>query len=183
MEWWINAINTKEANDISQVLFDIIKDTELWSVTFENLEKVGDTALQTLYDQLRKFQSGAGKNLDLKEFKELSKQIEKIEEQINKRNPFTTIKNSLVGYSNAMAEVSEKTLLLNFAQRKYNNAVERFGEDSPEAIDAYKGVSDATADMANAENDAQKNAYYLNTAIQQVSASVKGIGSATKTTV
>lgn len=178
----LQSINKKEAQDISQVLFDVIKNTELWAVTFENLEKVGDTALQVLYDQLKQYAAGAGKDLPISEFKELAKQIEKLEDQMKKRNPFKTIMVSLRGYSDAMNDVNMNMVLLNFAQRNYEKAVDRFGKNSPEAIEALKGLDNATADLAKSENDAQKNAYYLNNAVNQLVASVKGVGTSAKAT-
>lgn len=178
----IQAIDKKEAQDVSSVLFNVIKNTELWAVTFENLEKAGDSALQLLYDQLKKYSEGAGKNLELTQFKELQKLLEKLEDQMKKRNPFNTIKVSLAGYSNAMELVKDRQSVLTSAQLRYNSAVENFGEQSPEAISALKILSSATQEYAEAENDAQKNAFYFNQAVSQLVSSVKGVGGAAKTT-
>lgn len=171
-----DAILKRQANNISKVLFDELKNSDLFSSIFENLEKSSVESLEYIYKQLKKFEQGAGKDLDLKQYKELIKTLENIKTQIDKRNPFKALRTSVKDYSAAQNEIEIATEEFKVAQEQYDAITSNYVSSTEEKERATKAYEDALKKLYKVQNDAQNAAYTFNKALDDTMGYVKGVG-------
>ena len=85
----------KETNEkLSKLKWDEFKSTDFYVEMFENLERVSTKSLQTMIDKLNEYKDTL-KDMPAADFKAITEQINKVSEELAKRNPFKMLVDSL----------------------------------------------------------------------------------------
>lgn len=85
---YILASQNKEAREIAKVQLEARKDTYTWTKAFENLESVSDTTLRNLISLIDDYIKLYGRDLEPQQLKELVRQKELAEGQLNARHAY-----------------------------------------------------------------------------------------------
>lgn len=85
----------KETNEkLSKLKWDEFKSTDFYVEMFENLERVSTKSLQTMIDKLNEYKDTL-KDMPASDFKAITEQINKVSDELVKRNPFKMLVESL----------------------------------------------------------------------------------------
>jgi tape measure domain-containing protein len=101
----IKAWRNKGDAEIAGIDFEELKKMKQYVQAFEDLDRVGDTTLMMLRGELEKL-AASGK-LSATQMKTVADQIQKIDDLLEGRHPFTSMIDGLNEYRSAMAEVSK----------------------------------------------------------------------------
>jgi tape measure domain-containing protein len=157
----------KELEDaISNVKLDNLKNSIDWEAVFGN---IGEQSISSLQYALDKIKSVDTSSMNVSDIKDLQEAMDKIEDEIASRNPFTALAKSLQDISkykeefvDALNKYAEAQRELTAAQSEYNAALEyeqqlkaqieegTLSEDS----ETYKDALNATAEAQNKLNQA-----------------------------
>ncbi|MBO7220844.1 MAG: hypothetical protein J6V21_06645 [Alistipes sp.] len=151
----------KEEKDLAKLEYQSFKESPMYVAMFDNLDSASTTMLNNMRAKLMELKEAWG-GLDMPtELKEMQSRLNEIDKQLASRNPFKTLANAYNGYQDlhkkgsrkeAEQDLIDKTekhaktvaLLEMFtrsatqAQQEYNDAVEKYGEDSDQAKSAKK---------------------------------------------
>lgn len=136
-------IAKNEAEKISKLQMEILKESGDWELAFSDLEYVGRESINRLIERLEAFKSAQAKNLQPTELRELNNVLDKLRQKAN-LNPF---KGVMKGFS----EFKKSKEKLKKAQEEYNEAVEKFGKTSQEAITANNKLSQSELKVAESK--------------------------------
>lgn len=145
-----------------------------WDVVFGNLGEQSLQSLQFTLDKVRTYFNQEGKNMSVEQIKIFQEAIDKMEDEIASRNPFTAMHKSFTDISdaktelvNALGELAAAQRDLNSAERDYRDALEaknavleridngELAEDCVELSNANEKLERTTTTLANAQ---EKNA-------------------------
>lgn len=87
----IGAIKEESKKEEQKMDWEDFKNTDMYSMMFEDIEYLGTKALETLKGKLDEFKSSLS-DLPASDVKEIMSQIEKIEDVVIKRNPFAALR-------------------------------------------------------------------------------------------
>lgn len=87
----ISASNRKEAEDIASIQVEALKATYEWTKAFEDLDRVGNKTLTGLRDKIVSLIEAESGNLTAEELKTLRQELEKINDVLAERDPFSAI--------------------------------------------------------------------------------------------
>jgi hypothetical protein len=87
----IAASNRKEAEDIASIQVEALKATYEWTKAFEDLDRVGNKTLTGLRDKIVALIEAESGNLTAEELKTLRQELEKINDVLAERDPFSAI--------------------------------------------------------------------------------------------
>lgn len=150
-ETLIEQYKQREAKEASKLEYEAFKESPAYVEMFSNLDNVSTRMLNHLRGKITELQS-EWNNLDPTQLKELQSRLEKIDEQLIKRNPFKALIKSVGDYfkmlktgsrqnaelelANALKEQYEAHETLekrikdvNEAQKKYDDNKAKYGED------------------------------------------------------
>lgn len=145
---------------VSELDIDKLKEQINWDVVFGNMTSVSKKKLKEVKKQMDKFlTSPQFKKMTPENQKVLTDAFSKIREQLSERGGiFEGLIESTRNYTTALEELEEAT-------NKYNEAVQKFGEDSKEAQAALKVKNAAERNKIQNEDDMNKS---LNSTINKV---------------
>ena len=145
-----------------------------WDVVFGNLGEQSLQSLQFTLDKVRTYFSQEGKNMSVEQIKIFQEAIEKMEDEIASRNPFTAMHKSFTDISsskdelvNALSELAIAQRELTAADKDYHDALEaknavleridngELTEDCIELSNANERLERTTSTLATAQ---EKNA-------------------------
>lgn len=86
-----SAIKEESKKEEQKMDWEDFKNTDMYSMMFEDIEYLGTKALETLKGKLDEFKSSLS-DLPASDVKEIMSQIEKIEDVVIKRNPFASLR-------------------------------------------------------------------------------------------
>lgn len=89
----INGLNKQENKEISDLIWKNFKETEDWGRIFQNLDKMSTTTLSNMLDKLK--QIAPSVNDSVEATKALYEAMEKMEDVLGERNPFSALAESL----------------------------------------------------------------------------------------
>lgn len=151
----------KEEKDLAELEYQAFKESPMYVAMFDNLDSASTTMLNNMRAKLMELKEAWG-GLDMPtELKEMQSRLNEIDKQLATRNPFKTLATAYESYQELREQGSRKeaeqdlidktekhakavSLLDMFtrsatqAQQKYNDAVEKYGEDSNQAMSAKK---------------------------------------------
>ena len=127
------------------------KGLDLYRTAFEDLERVGESTLNTLLSQLEYFASTTGQTLPTEDFRELMNALKNVRDELESRNPLQAIVDGIREYRDATEELA-------VANANYEAAMQTVTQDRQVQQQAQQEVSQATADYASAENAEQRRA-------------------------
>ena len=91
----------KETNEkLSKLKWEDFKSTDFYVEMFENLERVSTKSLQTMIDKLNEYKDTL-KDMPAADFKAITEQLNKVSDELVKRNPFKMLVDSLKQIKNA----------------------------------------------------------------------------------
>lgn len=152
--------------------FAEFKESDLYITMFEDLDRVSSSVLEQMKAKLISLKESL-KDLSPTELKEITSQMQKIDEQIEKRNPFKDLLPNIkeyIGYlkekKNLEAEYTDESKILEqykqqqtlaennvlSAQKQYDVAVKKYGLNSKEANLAKQNLNIAQQGL-NVSND------------------------------
>lgn len=168
-ETLILGMTEKAAQELDKLQYEAFKDSPMYVELFQDLEHASTTALTAMRDRLMALK-GQWQNLDPRQVKELTKSIQKLDEQIIANNPFKALVTNLTElrkmksqkvldenlkteldnlakseeklakaakkYAEAQTEVNDATTDVTKARKNLQDAIEAYGEDSPEVESA-----------------------------------------------
>ena len=127
------------------------KGLDLYRTAFEDLERVGESTLNTLLSQLEYFASTTGQTLPTEDFRELMNALKNVRDELESRNPLQAIVDGIREYREATEELA-------VANANYEAAMRTVTQDRQVQQQAQQEVSQATTDYASAENAEQRRA-------------------------
>lgn len=152
----IDNINEIFANKIDELDLSDLKKSLNWEDVFGDLDRVSTKTLQSLRNKLQDYIK-AEKNLSPDAVKSVVEAIEKIDEKLTERNPFSALKTSFT-------ELHVTSIALKHAQEEYNRAVES-------GTDEEKKNAEATLNAAR--NAKQKALVDATNALQSATGRMK----------
>lgn len=119
----------KMDEEFSQLKAEDFQKTINWDVVFGNLEEQSLQSLQVSLDKVRQYFSQNASTMSVEQIKTFQEAIDKMEDEIASRNPFTALHKSTsdiqeakTEFVNAMAEMQAAQEELTAAQNEYNEA-------------------------------------------------------------
>lgn len=91
---YLALINSAEMQEINNLNSDLYKNTEIWSQLFSDLEQYTTSTLQNILVKAKQVNTEGWDTSDIKAWQEA---IDKVDKDINRRNPFQGIKKSWEG--------------------------------------------------------------------------------------
>lgn len=173
----------REQERAADLAWGSFKDSSIYVKMFDDLDNASSAMLTAMRDRLKELESQWGKSLNPTELKELQSRMNEIENQLARKNPFSTLSRSMKEYialtkeksyakasrelesamraSKAAADMYAAALSdAQSAEEEYNKTVSEFGAGSDEARNSRE-VADAAWDAAEAQRaiaDAAKDA-------------------------
>lgn len=131
----IERFKDKQQLEMASLQFDAFKDTPLYVQMFEDLEHTSTSTLEMMKAKLIELRGVWGETLTPTQIKEMQSRLNEIDEQLQTRNPFKTLREAYANYTNAVKNYSLPGAQDNLseAQDNYNEAVGAYGADSDEA--------------------------------------------------
>lgn len=90
---------------IADAMFEDFKKTDLWATTFEDMERTSTYTLNTIISELERFKATVGKDLPIQDFKTLVQTIDKLKKEVEGRNPFKLMAQSIREMNKASKEM------------------------------------------------------------------------------
>ena len=122
----LEALRNETQKNLDKLTWDEFKDSDLYLKVFEDLEYVSDVALTSVKDKLDLMRSSL-KNLSVEDLRIITKEMQKIDEELIQRSPFKALTSNLKDY----------ILFL-----KERNEIEQKWIDSQNKEDALKAQTD-----------------------------------------
>lgn len=95
--------DTRQA--LAEYDWDQFKDTDLYRMAFEDLERVGTGTLDILIRKLQEFSETSGRAMSTEDFRELMNSMKNARDELEQRNPWKTLLNSIQDYRDATANL------------------------------------------------------------------------------
>lgn len=164
------------------------KESDLYITMFEDLDRVSSSVLEQMKAKLISLKESL-KDLSPTELKEITSQMQKIDEQIEKRNPFKDLLPNIkeyIGYlkekKNLEAEYTDESKTLEqykqqqtlaennvlSAQKQYDVAVKKYGLNSKEANLAKENLRIAQQALDIANNNVKSQGEVVKALIKQI---------------
>lgn len=149
----------KRTHDIyakrAKEIWDAFKDSDMYTMTFENMDNMGTEAIEHLLDELEKLKNDVKD--DPASMKALVKQIETAEKELVSRRPFSSVAQAIIDLKEAAGEakqawkdVDEAKLALAKTQGEYDTILTG-GPEKGESSDAHWArVAEAAKKVAKA---------------------------------
>lgn len=168
--------------------FAEFKESDLYITMFEDLDRVSSSVLEQMKAKLISLKESL-KDLSPTELKEITSQMQKIDEQIEKRNPFKDLLPNIkeyIGYlkekKNLEAEYTDESKTLEqykqqqtlaennvlSAQKQYDVAVKKYGLNSKEANLAKENLRIAQQALDIANNNVKSQGEVVKALIKQI---------------
>lgn len=182
----------KMEEDFSNLKTEDFQKTINWDVVFGNLGEQSLQSLQFTLDKVRTYFNQEGKNMSVEQIKIFQEAIDKMEDEIASRNPFTAMHKSFTDISdaktelvNALGELAQAQRDLTSAEREYRDAIEaknavleridngELAEDCVELSNANEYLARTTTILANAQEKNSKSEQRTLTARNKVTKSYK----------
>lgn len=139
-------IEREKQQKIAELDWEDLKATDLYKMSFEDLERIGTATLERMIAELEAFAKASGQYLDTTSFKELTTNIRNLRNEIESRNPFKTLVESIKDYKDAVEDL----------ERLQNLGKGLEGEQSL----AEKNLEEARSQYENAQGIDEQSAAY-----------------------
>lgn len=179
-------------DDFSQLKAEDFQKTINWDVVFGNLGEQSLQSLQFTLGKVRTYFEQEGKNMSVEQIKIFQEAIDKMEDEIASRNPFTALHKSFKDISsakdefvNALSELKTAQTELTAADAEYRSALEaknevleridngELAQDCNELVEANKRLERSTTSLANAHERNSKAEQRTLTARNKITKSYK----------
>lgn len=188
----IEQYRQREAKEATKLEYEAFKDSPAYVEMFSELDSVSTKMLNHLREKINDLQS-EWQNLDPTQLKELQSRLEKIDEQLAKRNPFKALAKSMSDYfeirkkgsrrdaekslsdalikqADAHKVLEERIKAVNDAQKKYDDAKAGGGETSTLTILAKNQLDNAQQQLKTQQGITEETDESVKSAQKLVSA-------------
>lgn len=148
-----SAITTQEGRDKSKAEWDEFKNSDLYTMTFENMDKLSVRAIKHISEELDNLKDKVKE--DPASMKALMKSYEDLQDAMIKRRPFESVITSLKDWKKAAKEVKDAKIKLDEANKEVDQAesYKESAEDVGELAMAEEKLTKAKEKQAKAQND------------------------------
>lgn len=147
------AIERKYNEESSKLKVEEFKNSELWTKSFEDLDRISTTTLDSLMSKLSEMIRVSGAALDPKDLKELMTAYKKLRAQLEGKNPFKTLASGVKEYKEErekQKKIDEEILIL---QAKIALGVQDSIDENGNAVDGTNDYKKAQEDLTKAQGD------------------------------
>lgn len=180
----VEAINKDAIREEADAYFEAFKNTPYYVNMFENLQYVGSRTLRTIKDDLDKLRTSLS-GLSPQNVKEIVQQMEKIDEELIKKNPFRNLTSNFKSFVQARTEIrdvernaseaheraSVEEQVLALWEKKRAQAVAKGNEDEVKAWDKKIAKQREAVRLAKGEEEAEQGK--LHTLQKQIQTSMQ----------
>lgn len=160
----------KEAEEIAKLQYEAFKDSPMYVQMFDDLDNASTTMLRNMKSRMESLQD-EWKNLDPTQLKEMQSRMKEIDEQLVKRNPFSTLAKAIRDYrklskegdsrenksaKDADADLMAASKAAEEARKKYDELVKKYGEGSEKSVQEVIDAKDELDKAMSNEKAAQK---------------------------
>lgn len=169
----IDKIKEDTQKALSSLKWDDFKGNDMYISLFEDLERTSTTAIEVMLNKLQELRSSLG-NLDPSDLKDITSQIQKLQEELESRNPFKNLVSNIKEYieylkekndlesqytssvereSSLQEEIDLQSKTVALYEQEYNEAVKKYGVDSKQANLAETKLIIAKKNLSVAEEE------------------------------
>lgn len=169
----IDKIKEDTQKALSSIKWDDFKGSDMYISLFEDLERTSTTAIEVMLNKLQELRSSLG-NLDPSDLKDITSQIQKLQEELESRNPFKNLVSNIKEYieylkekndleskytssvereSSLQEEIDLQSKTVALYEQEYNEAVKKYGVDSKQATLAETKLIVAKKNLSVVEED------------------------------
>lgn len=149
----LDAIDTKEKQDIAGIRLEELKNSDEWVLAFENLEKVGKRSLEMLITRISEFIELSGSNLPVDQLRAIKKELEQVQTELEKRDPYRQAIDGIKDYIAALKAMAKARKMSNDDPKK-EQALARAENARAKALvkiqNAAQGVGEQLSAMSSA---------------------------------
>lgn len=143
------AIEKKYAEESANLNIEAFKDSELWSKSFDDLDRVSSITLESLIRRLEEMIEVEGKAADATKMKDLVGTLNKAKKELEGRNPFKTLTSGIKDYISALKEQKK-------IDKEIKELEDKLAESKKLTVDINGNIVDTTEDVTNATKDLNK---------------------------
>jgi hypothetical protein len=147
-----NAINTKNTKDVAKTTWDDFKDSEYYSMMFDNMEKLSVKSISEIMAKLDELKDKVKE--DPASMKALMDAYNNAEKELIKKKPFDSIIKSLIKWRKAAQEVKVAQGNLGAANVEVKRA--EIGLSGAQALGDKKAIAEATEKLTKAQEKQKK---------------------------
>lgn len=176
----------KRGEELMKLDYNQLKDTPEYGRAFHNLSQTSTGTLNSLLEQFKRVQQESANMLSSDQLKEYITNIQKLSDELENRNPFQALVTHLEERKEAQGELSVAKQQLNdvnagkqiVTHRQYNQKSGKIDVEYLSAADAVKQYNAAQDKVVKKNAQIQEDEKKIQSAITQLSKSLKGLGSA-----
>ena len=176
----------KRGEELMKLDYNQLKDTPEYGRAFHNLSQTSTGTLNSLLEQFKRVQQESANMLSSDQLKEYITNIQKLSDELENRNPFQALVTHLEERKEAQGELSVAKQQLNdvnagkqiITHRQYNQKSGKIDVEYLSAADAVKQYNAAQDKVVKKNAQIQEDEKKIQSAITQLSKSLKGLGSA-----
>lgn len=184
----IDKIKEDAQKALSSIKWDDFKGSDMYISLFEDLERTSTTAIEVMLNKLQELRSSLG-NLDPSDLKDITSRIQKLQEELESRNPFKNLVSNIKEYieylkekndleskytssvereSSLQEEIDLQSKTVALYEQEYNEAVKKYGVDSKQATLAETKLIVAKKNLSVAEEDYKSHQKITRELIKQI---------------
>lgn len=181
----IDAAVNQTNKDVSKAYWDDFKDSELYSMTFENMEKTSTHAIELIIEKLEELNDKVKE--DPASMKALIGSLEKAQDQLVKRNPlqsfvqsFGELKKARQEVKTAMTELGDADGSVAYWEEKVkklrdSKEVDKYVDAQDNLSKAKERQAKAQTNLVNAENKERTAKEKLVSSLNETQQSIQGV--------
>ena len=147
---------TDRAKNQASLSLDILKDSPEYIRAFEDLEQTSSETLEYLIEEFEKAKEAAAQSLDPKDLKEYTDTIQRMQDEINSRNPFKTLKKSMDDLRKSEKNVKDAKKRLDLVKQGVK-VVKSYRKEGDKMVAVYYDEIEAQKEYNKSEDEYLKN--------------------------
>lgn len=147
---------TDRAKKQASLSLDILKDSPEYIRAFEDLEQTSSETLEYLIEEFEKAKEAAAQSLDPKDLKEYTDTIQRMQDEINSRNPFKTLKKSMDDLRKSEKNVKDAKKRLDLVKQGVK-VVKSYRKEGDKMVAVYYDEIEAQKEYNKSEDEYLKN--------------------------
>lgn len=113
--------------------------SDMYIEVFEDLERVSNSAIESMLRHLEELKSSL-KNLSPSDLKAITEQMQKLRDEMIKRNPFKSLADSIKEYKSATKDLKTKNLINEVLGRDADTPIKNFRKTLNKAVEAARNA-------------------------------------------
>lgn len=143
---------TDHAKGQSALSLDILKESPEYIRAFEDLQKTSESTLEYLIEEFEKAKDAAAKSLDPKDLKEYTDTIQRMKDELNSRDPFKAMTESIKKLDTAQKNTKAAKQRLDLV-KKGVNVTKSLRKEGDKIVSVYYTQAEAEKELRKAEDE------------------------------